>query len=44
MRIDAHLRAGGVELVLVEVGLETGFEDVEGGGEGGSCHASDTVK
>ena len=42
--VDAHLGAGGVELGLVEVGLEAGFEDVEGGSEGSCCHASDSGK
>ena len=40
--VDAHLGAGGVELGLVEVGLEAGFEDVERGSEGSCCHASDS--
>lgn len=34
--------AGGLELGLVKVGLEAGFEDVEGGCEGCCCHAADT--
>lgn len=42
MWVDAHLCAGGVELVLVEIGLKAGFEDVERGGEGCGCHASNT--
>jgi hypothetical protein len=28
------------DLGLVEVGLETGFKDVEGSGQGRCCHAS----
>ena len=42
MWVDTHFGAGGVELLLVEVGLEAGFEDVKGGSEGGGCHASDS--
>lgn len=36
--------ARGAELGLVEVGLEAGFEDVEGGGEGRGCHAADSIQ
>lgn len=34
--------ARGTELGLVEVGLEAGFEDVEGCGKSCGCHATDT--
>lgn len=41
--VDVHLRACCGKLLLVEVRLEAGFEDVERGGEGGGCHAPDAV-
>lgn len=34
----------GEELRLVKVGLQAGFKDVERGGQGGCCHASDTER
>lgn len=32
--------AGGPELCLVEVGLQSGLKDIEGGGQDRGCHAS----
>lgn len=41
VREDAFCSPGLGQLGLVEVGLEAGLQDVEGGGQDTGCHASD---